>query len=126
VWADELLAAAARRAEAAFAQAGRPIAARAGSVGALLVLADPGRVAQALDNLIANSLRHGDGPVELTVARAGKWSSLGDRRGDEGRVAHGDLGGGIRHVGAGEGEARGFGLSPLLEEATQMSANLDR
>jgi two-component system, OmpR family, sensor kinase len=68
--ADDLLAAAARRAEAAFAQAGRPVAVRVGSTDAPLVLADPGRVAQALDNLIANSLHYGDGPVDLTVERA--------------------------------------------------------
>jgi two-component system OmpR family sensor kinase len=74
--AEDLLAAAARRAQAAFAQAGRPIAVRAGGAGAVVVLGDPGRVAQALDNLIANSLRHGDGPVELTVARAGKMVEL--------------------------------------------------
>ena len=35
------------------------------------MLADPDRVAQALDNLIANSLRYGDGPVELSVEQTG-------------------------------------------------------
>ena len=34
------------------------------------MLADPNRVAQALDNLIANSLRYGDGPVELASVRS--------------------------------------------------------
>ena len=74
--AQELLAAATRRAEAAFAQAGRPIAAPGGSSGALVVLADPNRVAQALDNLIANALRHGDGGVELTAERGGTMVAL--------------------------------------------------
>lgn len=77
LWAArDLVAAAVRRAEGAFAQAGRSIEARDGSSGALVVLADPGRLAQALDNLIANSLRHGDGPVELTVEQAGKMVEL--------------------------------------------------
>jgi signal transduction histidine kinase len=73
---EDLLAAAVHRAEAAFAQAGRPIAAHAGGSGALVVLADPDRVAQALDNLVANSLRYGDGPVELSVERAGTMVEL--------------------------------------------------
>jgi two-component system OmpR family sensor kinase len=72
--AQDLLAAAARRAEAAFAQAGRPIGARGGET--LVLLADPHRVAQALDNLIANSLRHGDGAVELTAEQAGGMVAL--------------------------------------------------
>ncbi len=74
--ARDLVVAAARRAEGAFAQAGRSIEARDDSSGALVVLADPHRVAQALDNLIANSLRHGDGRVELTVEHAGKMVEL--------------------------------------------------
>ena len=74
--ADDLMAAAARRAEAASAQVGRPIAVRADASSVLVVLADPDRVAQALDNLIANSLRHGEGPVELTVKRGGKLVEL--------------------------------------------------
>ena len=73
---EDLLAAAVHRAEAAFAQAGRPIAAHAGGSGALVVLADPDRVAQALDNLVANSLRYGDGPVDLSVERAGTMVEL--------------------------------------------------
>ena len=64
--AQELLAAAVRRSEAAFAPTGRSITATDG--GAAMVLADPDRVAQALDNLIANSLVYGGGPVQLTSA----------------------------------------------------------
>jgi two-component system OmpR family sensor kinase len=74
--AEDLLAAAVRRAQAAFERAGRPIAVRASSSNAAVVLADPGRVAQALDNLIANSLRYGDGPVELSVEQAGRLVEL--------------------------------------------------
>jgi two-component system OmpR family sensor kinase len=74
--AQDLLAAAVRRAQAAFEQVGRPIAVRARSSNAVVVLADPGRVAQALDNLIANSLRYGDGPVELSVEQAGTLVEL--------------------------------------------------
>jgi YD repeat-containing protein len=74
--ARDLVAAAVRRAEGAFAQAGRSIEARDGSSGVLVVLADPGRLSQALDNLIANSLLHGNGPVELTVEQAGKMVEL--------------------------------------------------
>ena len=68
--ARELLAAAARRSEAAFAQAARSIAAADNGPGAALVRADPDRVAQALDNLVANSLVYGGGPVELSSVRA--------------------------------------------------------
>jgi two-component system, OmpR family, sensor kinase len=74
--AEDLLAAAVRRAQAGFAQAGRPIAVRAAGSSAPVVLADPDRVTQALDNLIANTLQHGDGPVELTVEQAGHMVEL--------------------------------------------------
>jgi two-component system, OmpR family, sensor kinase len=74
--AEDLLAAAVRRAQAGFAQAGRTIAARVAGSSASVVLADPDRVAQALDNLIANALVHGDGPVELTVEHAGDMVEL--------------------------------------------------
>lgn len=74
--ARALLGAAAQRGEAAFAQAGRSIAAPEDDTGAALVLADPNRVAQALDNLIANSLEYGAGPVELTSVRTGHMVEL--------------------------------------------------
>ena len=74
--ARALLGAAAQRGEAAFAQAGRWIAAPEDDTGAALVLADPNRVAQALDNLIANSLEYGAGPVELTSVRTGHMVEL--------------------------------------------------
>jgi two-component system, OmpR family, sensor kinase len=65
--AGELLDAAARRAAGAAGAAGRSVAADTGSGPGFVVLADPDRAAQALDNLIANALAHGDGPVRLTV-----------------------------------------------------------
>ncbi len=74
--ARELLAAAAQRSEAAFTQAGRSIAAPEDDAGAVLILADPNRVAQALDNLIANSLVYGAGAVELTSVRTGAMVEL--------------------------------------------------
>jgi two-component system, OmpR family, sensor kinase len=74
--AQDLIASAAHRAEAALAQAGRSIAAVDGGDGAAVVLADPDRVAQALNNLITNSLRYGDGPVELTVEQTGQMVEL--------------------------------------------------
>jgi signal transduction histidine kinase len=74
--ARELLAAAAQRGEAAFAQAGRSIGPPDNGAGAALVLADSSRVAQALDNLIANSLVYGAGPVELASVRSGEMVEL--------------------------------------------------
>lgn len=36
------------------------------------IRADPGRLAQALGNLVANAAEHGDGPVELRGQRSGR------------------------------------------------------
>jgi signal transduction histidine kinase len=53
----------------------RPVAARAGGIrvywdaGPAPIEGDPGQLAQALDNLIANALEHGGPPVVLTGAR---------------------------------------------------------
>ena len=80
--AQELLAAAVRRSEAAFAPTGRSITATDG--GAAMVLADPDRVAQALDNLIANSLVYGGGPV-----RADQRGTRGDGRAARARSRRG-------------------------------------
>ena len=71
--AGELLDAAARRAAAAARAAGREVVAEAGE---LVVLADPDRAAQALDNLVANALVHGAGPVKLTSRGVGERVEL--------------------------------------------------
>jgi two-component system, OmpR family, sensor kinase len=64
---DELLEAAARRASAAARAVGRRVGVRGGQNEVLL--ADPDRAAQALDNLVANALAHGGGDVELGAQR---------------------------------------------------------
>lgn len=55
---------------------GAPIEVRVDIHGGAAVLVDPDRVAQALDNLVVNALRYGDGPVVLRarVVRAGTVS----------------------------------------------------
>jgi signal transduction histidine kinase len=40
------------------------------------VAGDRVRLAQALENLVANALEHGTGPVELTVRAAGGWARI--------------------------------------------------
>jgi signal transduction histidine kinase len=63
--AQELLSAAARRASAAAAATGRRVEADADP--GVVVMADPDRAAQALDNLVANALVHGEGEVRLST-----------------------------------------------------------
>jgi signal transduction histidine kinase len=65
---QELLERAAERHRAAAGD--RPITATVAIEGGAVILADPDRSAQALDNLVANALRHGAGPVELTARAA--------------------------------------------------------
>jgi two-component system, OmpR family, sensor kinase len=62
---QDLLSAAARRAAAASATDGRAIVTDS-DVGAV-VMADPDRTAQALDNLVGNALAHGRGEVTLSA-----------------------------------------------------------
>jgi two-component system OmpR family sensor kinase len=71
--AGQLLEAAARRAAAAATAAGRQVEAHSDD---LVVLADPDRAAQALDNLVANALAHGAGPVRLESREAGERVEL--------------------------------------------------
>ncbi|MCW2829416.1 MAG: hybrid sensor histidine kinase/response regulator [Aeromicrobium sp.] len=40
------------------------------------IRADPDRFAQAIDNLVDNALAHGEGPVEVSVAVAGRMAEL--------------------------------------------------
>ncbi|HEY1276674.1 MAG TPA: ATP-binding protein [Thermoleophilaceae bacterium] len=70
----ELLDAAARRAGAAASRDGRAIVARPGD--GPVALADPDRTAQALDNMVANALAHGQGRVELSSRGAGAQVEL--------------------------------------------------
>jgi signal transduction histidine kinase len=53
------------------------------------VLADPDRTTQALDNLITNALRYGEGTITLTARRAGELVALHVT--DEGRGFPDDL-----------------------------------
>ena len=63
--AGELLDAAARRSAGAARAAGRSVVPDTDSGPGVVVVADPDRAAQALDNLIANALAHGDGLVTI-------------------------------------------------------------
>ena len=68
--AQALLSAAAGRATAAAAAAGRTVATEADP--GVVLMADPDRAAQALDNLVANALAYGGGEVRLAAsARSG-------------------------------------------------------
>jgi signal transduction histidine kinase len=79
---DELLRAAAARGREVAAAAGRTITVRRGGGADAVVLADPDRTAQVLDNLVFNSLRHGGGSVELAAERQGGLVVI--RVGDDG------------------------------------------
>jgi signal transduction histidine kinase len=46
------------------------------SAGAARVEADPGRLSQALGNLLSNALEHGRGPVRLSGRRAGRMLTI--------------------------------------------------
>jgi two-component system, OmpR family, sensor kinase len=68
--AGELLDSAARRAAGAADAAGRSVVSDSDSGPGAVLFADPDRTAQALDNLVANALAHGDGLVKLEARRA--------------------------------------------------------
>ena len=74
--AAELLRDAAARATAAARERGRSITAEDGGPDGAVVLADRDRVAQALDNLVTNALRYGDGTVGLTAQEGGELIEL--------------------------------------------------
>jgi signal transduction histidine kinase len=74
----------------------------------LLVTADPVRLAQAVGNLLANALEHGEGTVELRVSRAGGRVRIAV--GDEGRGLPADVAALVRRARAGRG-SRGRGLA---------------
>jgi two-component system OmpR family sensor kinase len=64
---QDLVEDAARRHHHAAAELGRMVTADVRIDGGAVVLADPDRTAQMLDNLVTNALRYGAGPVELSV-----------------------------------------------------------
>jgi two-component system OmpR family sensor kinase len=78
------------RHETVAAQAGRPLRVTVDIDGGAVVLADPDRLAQALDNLVVNALSHGDGEVEL-VARAPDAGTVELSVADRGAGFPGDL-----------------------------------
>ncbi len=59
-----------RRNAAAVAAAGRSLRTHVDVAGGAVVLADPDRVAQLLDNLLANALGHGAGPIDVRASLA--------------------------------------------------------
>jgi signal transduction histidine kinase len=68
---QDLLEATIARNGTAAAEAGRRLHISQTVDGGAVVLADPDRAAQVLDNLVMNALRYGDGPVELAASDAG-------------------------------------------------------
>jgi signal transduction histidine kinase len=120
--ARELLEAAAGRARAAADLQGRSIV--VGDVpGGVTVLADPDRTTQALDNLITNALRYGEGTITLTARRAGELVALHVT--DEGRGFPDDLLGHAFERFGRSSEARaggpGSGLGLALVEAVAIA-----
>jgi signal transduction histidine kinase len=116
--ARDLLEAAAGRARAAADLRGQSIVVR-DVPGDETVLADPDRTAQALDNLITNALRYGDGAIILTARSDGDLVELHVT--DEGRGFPDNLiGRAFERFGRGD-EARaggpGSGLGLALVEA---------
>ena len=119
----ELLEAAATRAGAAASARRRTIVARDGITGGAGVLADPDRTAQALDNLVTNALRYGEGTIALMARGDGDLIELHVI--DEGRGFPEELIGRVfERFGRGE-EARasgaGSGLGLAIVEAVALA-----
>ena len=84
-----------------------------------VVRADPGRLAQALGNLVANAVEHGSGPVELRGRTAGGRAVVEVRdAGPSGEPAAAGLPGGTQGGRAG-GRARGRGLAIAARAAEE-------
>ena len=86
----------------AAAGAGRPLRVR-WDAGRAHVRADPGRIAQALGNLLGNAIEHGSGPIEVRAVRKGPRAvrvEVADRgpavRGGRRRLPPPDRGHGLR------------------------------
>jgi two-component system OmpR family sensor kinase len=121
--ASDLLDAAAGRARAAADIHGWSIVVRDEVPGGATVRADPDRTAQALDNLITNALRYGEGTITLTARADGELVELHVT--DEGEGFPDDLlGHAFERFGRGS-EARasepGSGLGLALAEAVAVS-----
>lgn len=93
--------AAVARWRSAAALAGSPIELR-WRAGSAIVLADPARLAQALDNLLVNALQHGGPPirVEASVCAAGVRIAIANGGGPAGRKPGGRRGHGLEVVAA--------------------------
>jgi signal transduction histidine kinase len=80
-------------------------------VGRPRVVADPGRLAQALGNLVANAAEHGSGPVELRGRRTPGGVRLEVRNGQAGTPSPGNRRGGTG------GRGRGLGIASRAAES---------
>ena len=118
--AGDLLDGVSRRAAGAAEAAGRTLAVRGGEDEVLV--ADPDRAAQTLDNLVANALLHGRGDVELAARRVDGRVELHVRDHGEGfpdellghafeRFSRGD------RARAGEGTGLGLAIVAAIAEA---------
>jgi two-component system, OmpR family, sensor kinase len=113
--AGDLLRDAAARASAAARELGRSITSGDEGTDGAVVLADRDRVAQALDNLVTNALRYGDGTIALSARAEGGLVELHVT--DEGRGFPEDIiGRAFERFGRGDearasGSGSGLGLS---------------
>jgi signal transduction histidine kinase len=73
---QDLLEATVARHRAAALAAGRPLAAAMEVDGGAVVLGDADRLAQVLDNLVVNALRHGAGAIAILARRAPSGSGV--------------------------------------------------
>lgn len=116
---QDVLEQTARRHESGAAQTGRTLRVAVEINGGAVVLADPDRLAQALDNLVVNALRHGAGVVEI-VARAPDAATVELSVADRGPGFADDL---LRRAfdrfaqGTEDGRAGGAGLGLAIVEA---------
>lgn len=113
---ERLVEGAAAAWRAAALERGRTISVR-WDAGAARVVADRGRLAQALGNLLANAVEHGSGPIEVTARRVGRgWV----------RVEVRDGGPAIRPGRRGVGDAdRGRGLRIADRAVREAGGTLD-
>jgi signal transduction histidine kinase len=74
--AAELLETSARRSAAKAEAIGRAVVANADGAGELALLADRDRTIQAIDNLVTNALRYGDGTVVISARRRDAFVEL--------------------------------------------------